>query len=511
MPADLLFVTPSTTFGENVRRVLEETKFYRVHVVNNKASAIVRADEIGLPFAMLDIELGENWVQEIGIALRTIRPSINLAILCDEQGDPPALDTLRPWIMVRKPFRMADFMTAMSKPQTNTNSLSNTQMIMPWLSDANKAAQHLTRLTLESSAQAALITRKSDLWAYAGGLSQNAAKEVAQTVTRNWDGQKGSDLLRFIRLESTKAEHMLYATRLSSETVLALVFDAETPFSTIRSQASQLLNNFSEERAPANLAPEFTQQDESLDIDIPSIADILSNVPNPNPEPASKLPTNLPHQREVFDPNQTRISDSLSNAAIFSREQSPSISRNQIAFDQVDVTAPSRPKTPIKNPGEMAETRESPSTEAAKKLIIEPTTASLYHLTYACLLVPRFASHYITGDLSDRLDEWLPNICIAFGWRLEYLAVRPDYLQWVANVQPSTSPGYLMRIIRQQTSEKIFAEFARLKKENPSGDFWAPGYLIMGGTQPHPPQLVRDYINQTRTRQGQDSQPLPRK
>ena len=59
-----------------------------------------------------------------------------------------------------------------------------------------------------------------------------------------------------------------------------------------------------------------------------------------------------------------------------------------------------------------------------------------------------------------------------------------------------------MRIMRQQTSEKIFTEFPRMKKENPSGDFWAPGYLIMGGTQPHPPQLVKDYIKQTRVRQG---------
>jgi len=64
-----------------------------------------------------------------------------------------------------------------------------------------------------------------------------------------------------------------------------------------------------------------------------------------------------------------------------------------------------------------------------------------------------------------------------------------------------------MRIMRQQTSEKIFADFTRLKKENPSGDFWAPGYLIMGGTQPHPPQLVRDYIRQTRQRQGQEAAP----
>ena len=83
MPADLLFVTPSAAYGETIRHAMDETNFYRVHVVNNKASAIVRADEIGAPLAMLDFALGEDWVHEIGKALRTIRPTINLAILFD--------------------------------------------------------------------------------------------------------------------------------------------------------------------------------------------------------------------------------------------------------------------------------------------------------------------------------------------------------------------------------------------------------------------------------------------
>jgi len=135
-------------------------------------------------------------------------------------------------------------------------------------------------------------------------------------------------------------------------------------------------------------------------------------------------------------------------------------------------------------------------------MIVESASAAMAQLNFACLLVPRFTTHYMTGDLADHLSRWMPQICVAFGWRLEFLAVRPDYLQWVVNVTPNTSPGYLMRIMRQQTSEKIFAEFPRLKKENPSGDFWAPGYLIMGGLQPHPQQLVKDYIKQTRQRQG---------
>jgi REP element-mobilizing transposase RayT len=536
MPADILVITTSSQLGDSIRHTLEETELYRIHVVTNKSSAIVRADEIGAPLAMLDYSLNEEWVQDIGSALRTIHPSINIIILCDDNITPPSFDKLRPWILVRKPFRMSNFMTAISEPQTTSTTTQNGENItLPWLNDPTKAAQHLTRLTLESSAQAALITRKNNLWAYAGSLSQNAAKEVAQTVTRNWDGQKGSDLLRFIRLESTKAEHMLYATRLATDTVLALVFDAETPFSTIRSQASQLVTDLDDERfesqRPVGSVGSNMDQDDSLDI--PPIGDILTNIPTPNPEPATTRDFRLPHKKEVFDPNETRVSVPLSNASAFKREASPAIhfkrmpvttdqakgpevstQSPQTVFNQVEVTAPSRPKvrpeTPIAKPapGDADVTRESPTTEAARKLVVEPTTAGLYHLTYACLLVPRFSAHYITGDLADQIGEWLPNICIAFGWRLEFLSVRPEYLQWVVNVQPNTSPGYLMRIMRQQTSEKIFSEFPRMKKENPSGDFWAPGYLIMGGTQPHPQQLVRDYIRQTRQRQGQEAPPF---
>lgn len=509
---------------------MEETDLYRIHLATNKETAIVKADKAGIPLAMLDLSLGEDAVYDIGRALRTISESINLVIICDDKQNPPVFDSLRPWILVRKPFDMSDFLTAISRPNSSPTPASAESKTHPWLNDVTKAAQHLTRLTLESSSQAALITRKNDLWAYAGGLSQSAANEVAKAVTRNWDGQKGADLLRFIRLESTKAEHMLYATRLATDVVLALVFDAETPFSTIRSQASQLVNNLDGDKGNTQQLKAM-QAEAEADEDIPQISDILKSVPSPNPSAGVSASTRRESQpsipRESFDPNQTRTGAPLSNAIAYNRNSPPVTKQNSVpmpvqnlntdqadvAFDGIDVSAPparpqQRPETPIARPVNSGDvTRESPTTEAARKLSVEPVTAGLYHLTYACLLVPRFSSHFITGDLSERMDEWLPNVCIAFGWRLEYLAVRPEYLQWVVNVQPNTSPGYLMRIMRQQTSEKIFSEFPRMKKENPSGDFWAPGYLIMGGTQPHPPQLVRDYIRQTRQRQGQEAPP----
>jgi len=536
MTKNLLLVTADIAFANVLLHGLEQ-EGYRVHIVKGKGEAVVRADEENCSLAFLDLDLGHRVVADIGRALRTLNANIRL-VLFSVENTPPALDEIRPWTLSRKPYYLPDLLNMLNNDSTPISKpvkapappggvqTTNPTPTLPWLQDVTKAAQHLTRLTLESSAQAALITRGDSLWAYAGQLSQDAAKELAVAVTRHWDGQKGSDLLRFVRLEATRAEHMLYATRLADEVVLALVFDAETPFSTIRTQAGQLVNNLStpgpeaaeppvaQQRPASYDAPtEYLDDEGGEDLDIPNISDILADVPPPTPQPGM-MPSGNDVEWDMPRPSPSRSKQ-------YSRESSPAVrvddllvsnQNNEQTVEHVvedfDATMPSRsrrrPETPVRKPmtGELDETRPHSITEVAGRVMLDPIAPGLYNLTYACLLVPRFSSHYLTGDMSERLSEWLPQVCIAFGWRLEYLAVRPEYVQWVVNVPPATSPGYLMRIMRQQTSERVFAEFPRLKRENPSGDFWAPGYLIMGGTQPHPPQLVKDYIKQTRTRQG---------
>lgn len=563
MPAPLLVVTPSPAFGELVRRSLEESESYRVFVVSNKATAIVRADEELCRIALLDYDMGDEWINEVGRALRTVIPNIRLFIASDEQTIPP-FESLRPWTQVSKPIHFPDLSKLLARP---TGPLTGTPheavaSILPWLDDVNKAAQHLTRITLESSAQAALITRDGEVWAYAGQLSQAAAQEVAATMARHWDQEMGGDLLRFARFESTKAEHVVYATRISKDMLMGMVFDAETPFSTIRSQAAQLGSSFSngdstsstvvdrlrtetpppstptipeppkavtpgtESPAPTLTWPrqsptsvpapaedevqeEAIQEDEE-DLPVPSISDILTDIPSPDPEP---MPTIEAGDRRPISFDEDFPLPSPTSSA---PPPLPSTMAETVASRPVQpkpatqVETPSRPETPVRppQPGELSATLPhsmvgfSRTGGEGEPIVLEPVSAGLYHLTYACLLVPRFSAHFLTGDVADKLSEWMPVICVAFGWRLEYLSVRPEYLQWVVNVPPATSPGYVMRVMRQQLSDKIFTAFPRLKRDNPSGDFWAPGYLIMGGTQPHPSQLVKDYIKQVRQRQG---------
>ena len=157
------------------------------------------------------------------------------------------------------------------------------------------------------------------------------------------------------------------------------------------------------------------------------------------------------------------------------------------------TTAPSLP---------FFQTAEPDISQPSEGVLLEPVFPEFYELSYTCLLIPRFPAHQLKGDLADFLPQWLQQICLSFGWRLEFINTDPNYLQWGIWVQPATSPGHFMYVIRHETSEMIFSNFGKIKRENLSNDFWAPGYLVVLGTRPHPREMIEQYIRLTRRQQG---------
>ena len=128
--------------------------------------------------------------------------------------------------------------------------------------------------------------------------------------------------------------------------------------------------------------------------------------------------------------------------------------------------------------------------------------AGLSSLNYTCVLVPRFPQHYLAGDVAKRISEWMPQLCISFGWRLERLSVRPQYLQWSIIVDPTYAPSKLIKLIRKETSKRLFRLRPDYELENPSRDFWAPGYLILSGYFSPSREVLSDFVQQTRIHQG---------
>ena len=144
----------------------------------------------------------------------------------------------------------------------------------------------------------------------------------------------------------------------------------------------------------------------------------------------------------------------------------------------------------------------SPFAGDAESVHPESVVQNFTELSYVCLLIPRFSDHYLIGDITEELVEWMKQICISYGWRLDAIAVRPGYVQWVMNVPLNANPAQFMRIIRQQTSQKIFDDFPRFKQKNISGQFWAPGNFVVAGTELQTPETINSFILQTRRHQG---------
>jgi REP element-mobilizing transposase RayT len=123
-------------------------------------------------------------------------------------------------------------------------------------------------------------------------------------------------------------------------------------------------------------------------------------------------------------------------------------------------------------------------------------------LAYTCVMLPRLPGIKLSGRLVNKLSERLQEICLAYGWRLVNHLIQPDTFQWTVKVSAIVSPGSVARVVRQQTSQFLFDQFEQFDSLLPSGDFWAPGYLIISGEQAPDTRLIGEYIKQTRKRQG---------
>lgn len=126
-----------------------------------------------------------------------------------------------------------------------------------------------------------------------------------------------------------------------------------------------------------------------------------------------------------------------------------------------------------------------------------------YALSYTFVVIPRFRTHHLIGDLARSLEPWVQDICISHAWRLEILTIRPEYMQLSVSVLPTTTPGAFINQICRHTSKQIFEDFPRFQRENVSREFWAPSFFFMQGIHPAiDASMVEEFIVSTREKQG---------
>lgn len=537
MAQRILLIIPDRDLGEHLRKALVDAGGYRVELAHDAEQALTVSHGHSLALTILDCAAVDVPPAELAGALTASHPHMHI-ILIPPGNDRmhPVVSAIRPQAILIKPFYIPDLLDAVAMlvgPDQEEFAESAPAVLspaktahlapapeaqapqldapVPWLEDVNRAAQYLARLSLETAARAALIARGEQLWAYAGELGQPTGDELAATVGRQWSSQGGNDLARFITLENDR-EYMLYATGLGEGLVLALIFDARMPFSKMRTQSNQLARALSNdpaqsvEFAPAGALP-------TADADHPHPAEDTRpfEAIEPGDLPAGWLPAGLtgdwkplqaasqqPVERPTSAGPRAYLEDLLGEplplaALPPARRPAPAPEPPVSIFDSQPIYPP---------PETMADNRPVRTPSEAAAMQLEPESASYFSITYACVLLPRMPQHHLVSDLARHVEEWMGQICLSFDWRIEQLAIRPDYMQWMVRVHSATAPRFLMQIVTRLTSERIFEHFPRLLAENPSGEFWAPGWMVITSPTLPEPQLVQDFVRKTRQRQG---------
>ena len=510
MQQSILIASPDLAFGEFIRQTIADSEQYQAVLVERVDMVVKTFAEEDFSLALLDADFPPAELAFVSQALQEINAAVPQALLLpDSIAQPESLAQIE---TLSKPFYTPDLFALLQRLTSGApaaapvgSSAAPRVDNSPWLEDVQRAAQHLTRLSLATAAQAALIVRAGELWAYAGQLSQAAALELAQTAQLGWRSSPNSapaldaDLARFVHLQTTGDDYMLYATQLAEALTLALAFETTTPFSQMRAQATELARSLAEPPSvdlPAAGFPSARQLPEPAF----SVAPLLNQETEASyQEPDLDLPA-LP----LFEPG-------------FVPPPSPGAASEWIPEDErwdegynpfnVPIASEPRPETKLAEPPQHAggqpyaeEYTEAPTEAHIRPFVELDSPTSRYYLRYTFVLTPRLPNHTLVDELRSRLPAWLEEICLAYEWQLERHMIRPDYLLWSSRLPPETAPRAHEQIVRELLSERIFSAFPQLAYENPSGDFWSAGSLILSLAEPLPEDLLADFIAHNRRR-----------
>lgn len=503
----ILVVTPLTDLGELICESLKEVSNCEHFSNASKAISYLNQHE-DCKQAIFDMEMGEMRLLDLGRALRRINPTIEIVIISKEEPSTD-LEAIQPWKFLRKPLLLHDLQVALGieiVKEDNSSSIINLdaeedgkRAPLHWLNDAALATRQLARMIEKSSAQEALLIQNHALWSYTGQLSKDSVQELDHLITKSWDGKNKADVMRFIKLETTQTEHALYATLVAMGVILALVFDSEIPFSIVRRQTNELANTL--------LLPDGDNEV----VKALSWGDVESKgkiEEKPISWKQFDKSSFIPEQEDVEVGSSSYAFNEFVNAHLagypfnVKADQAP----NADLFG--DLKNPQRTEKHINsardNGGMKDDTSQNyrPSDDNQPSILLEPVSDGLYNLTYSCLLIPRFTSHHLTRDRENLVSDCMKEIYTSYGWRLEFLEAKPDYLRWVASIPPTIALSEHIEIIRKETSKRLFDDFPPYKQENLSSDYWAPGYLIMGGKNTISDQLVMVYTKQSRQKYG---------
>lgn len=406
---------------------------------------------------------------------------------------------------LRKPFYLPDLLAAAEAVLAGRQWKPEEGIAGPpeyaWLRAELASGGGLAALLRAECLAAVFFTFGGSVAARTEGLPAEAAEEIAGLASRLWRQGKGREVAHVIRRGSSGAQALLYVTRPEKALLAALILAADTSAAHARSVAAQIKESLRLAHRAASRAADPLEEPtgEVLDSAVPGapaddfegldarLRELLETAPSPDPFRINARGGRLNVQEIRLDELED-LGPSWGKPA----RSAGAAEKERTARSEVEPAAHSPP------PGTGEAAGETPAVPAAK---IEVNLQDKRQV-FTCVLIPRLPEQSLTGALGELLRDWAAAMCAQTGWKTVDLTIAGAILQWTLEAPAAESPGALVRAIRQNSSLEIYARIPELISPSEEGDFWAPGFLIVRGAQPPSQDQVREFIRQTRLRQG---------
>jgi len=407
----------------------------------------------------------------------------------------------------------------------------------------------LDRLISNASATALVITRGDEIIHRSGELSEDGFRTLMSALQRYWLAGAHQEFNRYVGLRLDNQFHMLFAKLLpQGEDLLGLAFPFQTPLIRVRQDMTNILRSIMARRRKA---PESAQPLEQ------SLQFGYQSTPHPDQCPSLKKETGwrperdqhinqdekMPPPADTTHPsNQSVSTDSgsrkryltfgapmqhpIDESLFADRSEEPDVLIEELPWQPLDGDESSQfsRQLPLKGVGEFPDENRhddiyplednpdlaailhedimpenpgenKPDKDAAPMTAVgraEECEEEITDVTF--YLVPRRDGHHLVGEPSQRLRTWLPAICDKYGWELASLSVRPEYLTWTLRDFPESLISEMLRILRKETSQRIFNLFPEYQASDQGRDVWAPGYLMELGHHEFTMQVLMAHI-----------------
>ena len=115
-------------------------------------------------------------------------------------------------------------------------------------------------------------------------------------------------------------------------------------------------------------------------------------------------------------------------------------------------------------------------------------------LNYHFVFIPKRRKKILTGEIAERLQQIICEVCNENRWKLIAMEIMPDHVHLFVNTKPTDCPATIMTKVKGRASHYLRKEFPELLK---LPTLWTPSYFVSTAGNIST-EAVKNYIAQQR-------------